>query len=300
MITDREHWFRALFRFRGSVIPAIYPRVLLCAILGLIISLLHELNLTISWSGFGSVISNFAVNLVLGLLLVFRTNTAYERFLEGRKAWGVIVVNARNLSRQITVAVEVQEAEDTKNKAANLRLLSTFAIATMLHLRNEPINAELEALLTPSQAVTLKSVKIPPLEIALWIGDYLQKQQHKNCLSLHQLTAMNLLLDDMVGAVTTCERIKNTPIPLAYAIHLKQLILIYCLSLPFQVVGDLSWWTGPSVALISFALLGIEEIGLEIENPFGHDPNDLPLEKICRTITNNIDDLIATNLNMKI
>lgn len=299
MITDREHWFRAFFRFRGSVIPAIYPRVLLCAILGLLVSLLHEFIPTISLSDLGGVISNFAVNLVLGLLLVFRTNTAYERFLEGRKAWGVIVVNTRNLARQITVAVAQPEAEETKNKTANLRLLSAFAIATMLHLRQEPINAELEALLTPSQAVTIKSVKIPPLELALWIGDYLQKQQQQNCLSLHQLTAMNHLLDDMVGAVTTCERIKNTPIPLAYAIHLKQLILIYCLSLPFQLVGELSWWTGPSVALISFTLLGIEEIGLEIENPFGHDPNDLPLEKICNTISSNIDDLIATNLNRK-
>ncbi|NEO32970.1 MAG: hypothetical protein F6K36_21615 [Symploca sp. SIO3C6] len=299
MITDREHWFRALFKFRGSVIPAIYSRVLLCAILGLIISLLHEVLPSISWSGVGGVISNFAVNLVLGLLLVFRTNTAYERFLEGRKAWGVIVVNVRNLSRQITVAVAEQEPEDTKNKAANLRLLGAFAIATMLHLRNETINAELEALLTPSQAATLKSVKIPPLELALWIGNYLQKQQQRNCLSLHQLTAMNYLLDDMVGAVTTCERIKSTPIPLAYAIHLKQLILIYCLSLPFQLVGDFSWWTAPSVALISFTLLGIEEIGLEIENPFGHDPNDLPLEKICTAINNNINDLIVNNLNIK-
>jgi putative membrane protein len=81
--------------------------------------------------------------------------------------------------------------------------------------------------------------------------------------------------------------------PLAYAIHLKQLLLIYCLLLPFQLVSNLGWWTGVIVALISFTLFGIEEIGIEIEDPFGHDKNDLPLDAICSTMLRNIEDLIT-------
>jgi putative membrane protein len=104
---------------------------------------------------------------------------------------------------------------------------------------------------------------------------------------------MQELLNEMVNAMGGCERILKTPMPLAYAIHLKQLLLLYCLTLPFQFVSELSWWTGAIVALISFTLFGIEEIGIEIENPFGRDPNDLPLDTICQTMLRNIEDLMT-------
>ncbi len=75
------------------------------------------------------------------------------------------------------------------------------------------------------------------------------------------------------------------------------MLLIYCLLLPFQLVKDLGLGTGASVALISFALFGIEEIGIEIENPFGYDANDLPLDAICYTINSNIEDYISGNFS---
>jgi putative membrane protein len=105
---------------------------------------------------------------------------------------------------------------------------------------------------------------------------------------------MNSSLDSMVEAFIGCERILKTPIPLAYAIYLKRLLLIYCLLLPFKIVQDLHWWTAVVVSIISFILLGIEQIGNEIENPFGYDPNDLPLDEICNTVIKNIDDLITS------
>ena len=95
----------------------------------------------------------------------------------------------------------------------------------------------------------------------------------------------------MVDSLGGCERILKTPIPMAYAIHLKQLLLIYCLTLPFQVVTQLEWWTAIVVMVVSFTLFGIEAIGMEIENPFGRDYNDLPLDTICETMKRNIDDL---------
>jgi putative membrane protein len=104
---------------------------------------------------------------------------------------------------------------------------------------------------------------------------------------------MKDLINSMIDVLGGCERILKTPIPLAYAIHLKQLLLLYCLALPFQMVNDLAWGTGPVVALISFTLFGIEEIGIEIENPFEHDTNDLPLDSICATMQRNINDLIS-------
>jgi Predicted membrane protein len=103
---------------------------------------------------------------------------------------------------------------------------------------------------------------------------------------------MSRVVADMVDSLGICERIQRTPIPLAYAIHLKQLLLIYCLSLPFQIVAKMGWYTAPLTALISFTLLGIEEIGNQIEDPFGNDPNDLPLDMLCNVMIRNIDDMI--------
>ncbi|MDA0265543.1 MAG: bestrophin family ion channel [Cyanobacteria bacterium] len=282
-------WFQVLFRWHGSVIPAVLPRVCLCIGFGTVIAALEQAGWAVSWPVLGSLVPS----IVLGLLLVFRTNTAYERFWEGRKLWGTLVNTTRNLARQIWVAVEETEANDRAAKIAALRLLVGFAIAMKLHLRQEPLHPELEAMMSPQQFAQLRAMNHPPLEIAFWTADYLQRCHRQGQLNPYQLSAMIDLLDKTVDVLGGCERILKTPIPLAYSIHLKQLLMLYCLSLTFQVVGSLHWWTGGVVGLISFAVFGIEEIGIEIENPFGHDPNDLPLDAICCTMARNIEDLIS-------
>ena len=289
MSGDRPPWFKIALQVKGSVIPSILPRVLLCGGFGVFISLLHFFKLPVSMP----ILSSIVPSIVLGLLLVFRTNTAYERFWEGRKFWGTLINNVRNLARQIWVAIEEKDPQDIVIKKSVLRLLPAFAVALKLHLRQEAVNPELEPLMSPAQYQKLKSMNNPPLEIAFWIEDYLHEQYERNCLDVYQLTAMNELLNSMIDVLGGCERILKTPIPLAYAIHLKQLLLLYCLALPFQMVKDLSWGTGIVVALISFTLFGIEEIGIEIENPFGHDDNDLPLNNICAAMQRNMDDLIS-------
>jgi putative membrane protein len=284
---NRE-WFRILLQLRGSVIPAILPRVILCAFFGIFISIFYAFGLNVAWQ-----IDGIVPSIVLGLLLVFRTNTAYDRFWEGRKAWGTLINTVRNFSRIIWVTIEEEQPEDRKEKIATLRLLVAFAVATKLHLRSQPVDRELEVLMPKEWYEKLKPMNNPPLEVAFWIGNYLQQQYDKGCVNAYQLTAMFKLLDTMVEVLGICERILKTPIPLAYSIHLKQLLLIYCLSLPFQIVSHFQWLTAPIVGLISFTVFGIEEIGIEIENPFGCDPNDLPLDKICKTMQVNIEDLIT-------
>ena len=288
-MTDKKfHWLKLAFQLKGSVVLAIYRRVLGCGFFGIFVSLLYYLKLPVSQPIFESVIPS----IVLGLLLVFRTNTAYDRFWEGRKCWGSMVNNTRNLARQMLVSIDENNPEDKENKMAALYLLVAFSVATKYHLRGEPVNSELEELMGHSRYLKLKTLNNPPLKIAFWIGDYLQRQYKHNCLSNYQLIAIQDLLNNLVDNLGACERILKTPIPLAYAIHLKQLLLIYCLLLPFQLVESLGWWTGLITALVSFTLFGIEAIGIEIENPFGHDANDLQLETICNTMKRNIDDLI--------
>jgi ion channel-forming bestrophin family protein len=282
-------WFKIAFSIKGSVIPTISVRVIICGLFGLFISILAELKFNVSAKTLGGVIPS----IVLGLLLVFRTNTAYERFWEGRKAWGAIVNNIRNLSRSIWVAIVETDSLHRKEKEQTLHLLVAFAIATKLHLRSQPIDEQLARFVSPSQSLKLQTTNNAPLEVAFWIGDYLQAKQEQGQISLYQMSELQHLLDNLVDMLGACERILRTPMPMAYAIHLKQLLLLYCLLLPFQVVDELKWYTAPAVALVSFTLFGIEAIGVEIENPFGTDPNDLPLDTICNTIQGNVSDLIG-------
>jgi putative membrane protein len=166
-------WFRLALQLRGSVAVTVFPRALLCGVFGFIVSLIYYFEIPVDWEVLGSLIGNVVFNLILGLLLVFRTNTAYDRFWEGRKNWGTIVVSSRNLARQIWVGVAEVEPADREKKASVLRVLAAFAVATKLRLRKEPVSGELEELLDPSLSLQLKSVKSPPLEVIRWVGAYL-------------------------------------------------------------------------------------------------------------------------------
>lgn len=289
MAREKLHWFSLALKLKGSVIPAILPRVIWCGVFGVVISVAYYLKLPVSQKAFGAVIPS----IVLGLLLVFRTNTAYDRFWEGRRLWGGIVINSLNLARLIWLAVPTVEPEERARKISVLRLVVAFAVATKLHLRGESINAELEELMSSSEYFNLKTANSPALKIAFLIGDYLQHQYNLKNLNPNQLSALHGLLNTMVDSFIGCDRILRTPMPLAYAIHLKQLLLLFCVLLPFQLVADVGWLTGLTVALVSFTLFGIEEIGIEIENPFGYDANDLPLDAICTNLRRNVDDLMT-------
>jgi ion channel-forming bestrophin family protein len=281
-------WLKHTFKLQGSIIPAVMPRTLFCGGFGVLISFLYAKGWIQAWPILGNVVPS----IVLGLLLVFRTNTAYDRFWEGRKAWGMLVNTVRNLTRRIWVFVEESEPGDRHHKQEALYLILAFAIATKLHLRQEPLNEEVLALVGNSPS-TLQEAPNAPLKIAFWVEDYLQQQYQLKRVDFYQVTTMNALLDKLVDSLGTCERILKTPIPMAYAIHLKQLLLIYCLLLPLQLTGEIGYWTGPIVALVSFTLFGIEEIGIEIENPFGRDHNDLPLDAITQTMRQNLEHLIT-------
>jgi ion channel-forming bestrophin family protein len=288
MLIPKPYWFRVAIQLRGSVIPAVFPRVLVCSGFSAVISLIDHFWVPQSWP----ILSNVIPSIVLGLLLVFRTNTAYERFWEGRKAWGELTNLTRNLARQIWLFIEEREPGDRKAKIDTLHLLVAFSVSLKLHLRGQAMNQEVWDLMNSTQMQELQQVKHAPLRVAMWIEDYLQQQYRQKQIGVYQLTSLNALLNRMVDAMGACERILRTPIPIAYVIHLKQLLLIYCLLLPFQLVGELGFWTAFVVGVISFSLFGIEEIGVEIENPFGHDLNDLPLDAICNNMKANVEDLI--------
>jgi len=286
-------WFNLALKLQGSVAPIVLPRTLVFVGFALCVSLVDYYKPEISLKVLGDLTNNVVFNLVLGLLLVFRTNTAYDRYWEGRKAWGTLVVNIRNLSRLMQIAITSPEGELQEQKAKSIKLLTAFAIATKLHLRNEEINQDLDAILTEAETQKLKEAKHIPLELTLWLGNYLQQQVQSDRIDTNYFVAMNNHLNALVEGLTSCERIIKTPLPIAYSIYLKRLILIYCIGLPFHLVIDIHWLTAIAVGLVSFILMGVEQIGNEIENPFGHDFNDLPIDAICEGIAANVEQMMA-------
>ena len=291
---EKVHWFQLVIRLEKSIFPLIFPWILFCGLYGFLISLLNYLGLPIAFPEKSGVTTNaiLSFNIGLTLLLVFRTNTAHERFWEGRRLWGALVNAVRNLARDIWIVVKDQSQNDRVEKEATLRLIVAFAFATKLQLRAEAVNDELKPLMSEIKYFKIKDVNHPPLQIAFWVGEYLQQQHDRERLNIYQLTALHKFVDDLVDILGGCERILKTPLPLIYTIALRQLVIVYCLILPLDIVSDLSWWTGLLNAFVSFTLLSIEQIGAEIEEPFGHDPNDLPLDVICNTMLSNVEELI--------
>lgn len=286
-------WFEFAFKIKGSVAPIILPRVLIFTGFAVAVSIFHHYEPQISLKMLGDLTNNVVFNLVLGLLLVFRTNTAYDRYWEGRKAWGTLVVNIRNLSRLMQIAIASPESEAQQQKERSIKHLNAFAIATKRHLRNEAIENDLDEILSAEDITKLRNSKHIPLELTLWLSDYLQKQVQSDRIDTNYFVTMNNSINALVEGLTSCERILRTPLPLAYCVYLKRLILIYCLGLPFRLVMELDWLAAIAVGLVSFILLGVEQIGSEIENPFGHDANDLPIDALCESITSNVEQTLA-------
>ena len=290
LVDRRKSWFRGAFKIKYSILPDVWEKSVFFAILAFIVCLLHSLGLPVKQTTLSSLIPT----IVLGLLLVFRTNSANERFWEGRKLWGGIVNNIRNLTWQIWVNVQDETPEDRENKINALYLLAVFAIAAKNHLRSQGVCEQMRRLLSPSQYHHLQTSQHLPLDIASYLGEYLSEQYHRKSINAYQLSQLQDLIGNLINMVGGCERILTTPIPNSYSIHLKQLLLIYYLVLPFQYVGEINWWTIPFVAVVSYIVYGIEAIALEIENPFGTDCNDLPLNQICHNIEQNIKNFIAS------
>ena len=287
---EHVEWWQLVMQLKASVVPRIWLQVVLFAAWGTFISFLYNSEFPVRQP----VLGNLIPSIVLGLLLVFRTNTAYSRYWEGRKLWGAIVHNSCNLARQIWMTFYEESDRDRAAKLATLHFIPVFVLAVKQFLRGHPPEEAVGHLVSPQQLDKLRSAERPHVEVIFWISDYLQHNAPRSRIGPPHVSRLFVILDTLTLDVGGCERILRTPLPLAYAVHLKHVLFAYCLLLPFQIVGELSWLTGLGTGLICFALFGIEAIGLEIENPFGCDPNDLPLDTFCIAVENYVEALVRS------
>lgn len=286
---EPHNWFEHLFDLKGSMIREVSLRVFACVGWAvLVIDLHHRGYLTME------VVPGTAHTLVgvaLGLLLVFRTNSSYDRFWEGRRQWGSIVNESRNLAR----ASRVYFGESDPTRFAEIvRWTIAFSYSCMYSLRHQTGLGSIAQQLPQEEVEAVLASRHVPLAIAGRITSRLVEARDQGLVSDYVMIDLDQNVQLLIDYLGACERIHKTPMPFAYAVHLRRSLILYCVTLPFALVQDYGWWAIVAVVMITYTFFGIEEIGVEIEDPFGSDPNDLPLERICETIENNLLGLIAS------
>lgn len=287
---DPHDWNSHLLDIEGSMIREITARVLSCVGWSFGVVVAHKM---ISWMGGSLAVSELGHALIgtaLGLLLVFRTNSSYDRFWEGRKQWGSIVNETRNLARAASSFI----SGDPELVKRLIQWSIVFPYATMRRLRGKN-DLGLSALPLPEDDVrrTLAENNCA-LAVSRRMSEQIALAQQRGLITDYVAMTIDQNVQLLVDCLGACERIHNTPIPFAYMVHLRRAVILYCWTLPFALLSGFGWWTVIVTLLITYLMYGIEEIGVEIEDPFGDDENDLPLEQICQTIESNLAGIIAT------
>ena len=224
------------------------------------------------------------VGCVISLLLVFRTNTAYDRWWEGRKKWGEMVNDSRNLAVKISTLKFDKEENDFFR-----RMISNFTFATKEHLRRS-INLD-ELQLTDEERKGLEKKTHIPVEIIHLMFKHMNKLKSEGRLSEIEYLAINDNLDSLVDSLGACERILNTPIPYSYSLFLKKFIFIYTTTLPLAFVTTFGYFSALIATFVFYVLVSMEVLAEEIEDPFGIDDNDLPTDQLCETIRKNVNEV---------
>ena len=277
---DPHKWLDHFFDIRGSLVREIALRVALCVAWSAGVVAFHKHVHDVSMPS----LLHTLMGVALGMLLVFRTSSSYDRFWEGRKLWGGIVNETRNLIRCTSVHLK----DDPALLARLTRWTAAFPWAAMHGLRGTDGLGPQAHELPAAEAKDAMDAQSTVLAVAVNITRCLREARDKGLISDIILASLDQNIQQLVDYIGGCERIRKTPMPFAYAVHLRRALVLYCFTLPFAMVETFGWTTVVDVLIIAYTFFGIEEIGVEIEGPFGHDDNDLPLEDICETIHKNL------------
>lgn len=289
-----KEWFTFIFRLhKADTFRRLLPLMLGIAAYSYLVAFLeieywklseqsHVRNITVLHNLLGFAIS---------MLLVFRTNTAYDRWWEGRKLWGSLVNNSRNLALKISAFL----AENEKSQRSFFgRIIPAYAYALHNHLHSEKIRIELFEEESEHKHLLQKidPAKHVPNQLALLMFQHVQTLYQEKKITGDQLIVLNNELAAFTDICGACERIKNTPIPYSYSVFIKKFIFIYIMTLPFGYVFNLGYIVVPVVVFVFYVLASLELIAEEIEDPFGGDANDVPTLKLSQTIHRTVKELI--------
>lgn len=282
----RPSWLRMLVCFRGSALQRVRYRLLFVVATSALVTVAEE-HFGLRFHVPIGVMSLMGV--ALGIFLGFRTSASYDRFWEGRKLWGRLVNESRSLARYLLV-LSAEAPFESKRELIYRQI--AFVHALRMQLRDQFDVAELGAYLPEGSRARLAVSKNPANQILLDLSHALRKEARERGLGEYALVEALGLCRELTDIQGGCERIKSTPIPHSYTVLIHQVVAMYVFVLPFGVIDALHFLTPIAVFIIAYTFLGLDAVGDEIEDPFGADLNDLPLDAISRTIEVNLREML--------
>ncbi|HRI66001.1 MAG TPA: bestrophin family ion channel [Polyangium sp.] len=298
MVQEKRYsWLRLLFKYRGTALPRMRGRFTFTTLLAITITAI-DLNLGFFHPDL-TTIPFTLLGLALGIFLGFRNNTSYDRFWEARKLWGALVNTTRSITRQILTLVNDPDTPSSSNvpvendelvayRREMVHRVVAYVHAFRHHLRDQDRVDDLNPMLSNDEIQSLRGEINRPIAILQRLGDRFRDAYRKGWIHPQHVPVLEQSLVTLTDIQGGCERIKSTPIPLSYTSLIHQIVAIYCLTLPFGLVKSVGAFTPVVVAIVAYAFYGLDEIGDEIENPFGTDPNDLPLSALSTMIEVNL------------
>lgn len=275
-------FWKDAFTWQGAVTPLVMPRVLLFGLYGLLVGLVHRV---LGWSGLESGPVEFTAAF-LALLLVLRTNAGYDRWWEARKLWGGLV----NQSRNLAIAGLTYGPRDAEWRERFVRWTAAFSHVARRSLRGERELPELVPLLRDAGAVErISRAQHMPSFVAFTLAGLLREAVEHGGMDRFAFHGADRERAQLIDHLGGCERILRTPLPHIHAIKLRRFIVLYLLALPIAVVGSVWWLPGLVTALVAYPILAIDQIAVELENPFSpRNLSHLPIGSICETIEGNL------------
>jgi len=286
-----KEWFKYIFYFqKADTVRKLAPLILT---IGVYSTVLAYLILIVWRVGENTDLKNISLmhsllGFVISMLLVFRTNTAYDRWWEGRKQWGALMNTSRNLGLKINALLG---DENIEAREFFRLMIPNYAFAFKNHLRGRFIANDFTETSTFKQSDLHLDDHIPNQIASALFGKSIALQKSGILLPEHVLL-LNTELESFTNICGACERIKNTPIPLSYSSFIKKFIFFYCMTLPIGYVFSLHFLVIPFVMFVFYVLASLEVIAEEIEDPFGTDANDLPIDRICAGIQTSANALL--------
>ena len=286
MSRPRPFWDEA-FALKGSITLRVLPRVFVfgawAGLVCLANRLVHpELGIEVG--------PHEVAGGVLGLLLVFRTNSGYDRWWEARKLWGGIVNQCRNLA----AAALAYGPDDPAWRERFVRRVAAFPHVARAGLRNERDLPEVADLLGPGEAARIADAGHMPGRVALDLAGLLREALDRGMdpRAFQEAEHQRALLIDHIGG---CERIMKTPLPTVYSIIIRRFITLYLATLPFALMLKVTWWQTILVQLfVAYPILSLDQVGIELREPFAtRSLSHLPLEEFCGTVEANLLELIG-------
>jgi ion channel-forming bestrophin family protein len=290
---NTKDWFTFIFRIhKADTVRKLLPLIIGICIYSCIIAYLELHYWKLSEKSYvkNIPVMHTLLGFAISMLLVFRTNTAYDRWWEGRKLWGSLVNNSRNLAMKLNAILPVDE---TAQRSFFRKIIPAYAYALHNHLHREQTRIELfEEEEHKHLFSKIDKSKHIPNQIAMLIFQHIHQLHKEGKLSGEQLIYLNTELQSFTDICGACERIKNTPIPFSYSVFIKKFIFIYVMTLPFGYVFQLGFLVIPVVAFVFYVLASLELIAEEIEDPFRGDDNDVPTDLLAGNIHRHIAEII--------